>query len=70
MARAACLVPKNTPVTLTLITCSKVACSLSRILGFTSSTMAALLIIMSNLPYLASVIFMAFSTSDSIVTSQ
>ncbi|KVH97694.1 hypothetical protein Ccrd_000198, partial [Cynara cardunculus var. scolymus] len=70
ITRAACLVPKNTPIRLTLITRSKSALSLSKMLSFGSSTIPALLTMISNFPCLATVVLMAFSTSDSRVMSQ
>ncbi|KVH97691.1 hypothetical protein Ccrd_000196, partial [Cynara cardunculus var. scolymus] len=68
--RAACLVPKNTPVRLTPITRSKSILSLSKMLSFASSIIPALLTMMSSCPCLAIVVLIAFSTSDSRVTSQ
>ncbi|KVH97693.1 hypothetical protein Ccrd_000195 [Cynara cardunculus var. scolymus] len=65
ITRAACLVPKKTPVRLTLTTRSKSVLSLSKMLSFGPSTIPALLTMMSSCPCLAMVVLIAFSTSDS-----
>ncbi|BAU02529.1 hypothetical protein VIGAN_11207700 [Vigna angularis var. angularis] len=67
---AACFVPKNGPIRFTLTTRSNSATSLSRMLGFSLSIVAALFTIMSSFPYLDTAMFTAFSTSFSLDTSQ
>ncbi|KAF7818821.1 IAA-amino acid hydrolase ILR1-like 3 [Senna tora] len=62
--------PRNTPVTFTLITRSKSAFSLSMILALLGSTIPALLNMMSSFPYDFTAVSTAFFTWASLVTSQ